>query len=103
MITFGVNGFRIPHKITSIYKVWAYKRISDYSQQQPSGFSQKEVVSCFSSIWKTIEHLYHEERFWMLVITETYNYNTPQPDKPLNSKIFLEKFMWQTGQLNDYL
>ncbi|MBU3026363.1 DinB family protein [Zobellia galactanivorans] len=85
----------------SKYNAWANQRIADYVKKQPTSFIQKEVISSFNCIWRTIEHMYHAECFWMLVITKTYNFATPQPDELLNPENFLDNFLLQTGQLND--
>ena len=83
------------------YNVWANQRIATFVSMQPPYLMQKEVSSSFNSVWKTIEHLYQAESFWILLITQAYDFDNPQPEKKLHPEHNLNEFMTQTKRLNE--
>ncbi len=52
------------------FNFWANKAMSDWLRSKPSELLDREVPSSFSSIAKTLIHIWDTERFWLSVLKE---------------------------------
>ncbi len=50
------------------YNLWANKTLIDWLESKPAELLNKEVLSSFPSIIKSLAHLWDTERFWLLVL-----------------------------------
>src|SRR5579862_6813233 len=50
------------------YNLWANQTTADWLTKKPSDLLSKEIPSSFSSVNKTLSHLWDTEKFWMGIL-----------------------------------
>ena len=56
------------------FNLWANQRLVNWLSTKPDDLLYKELPSSFSSIIKTLNHIWGVEEYWYSIITETSEY-----------------------------
>src|SRR5688572_10354487 len=66
------------------YNAWVTQKFADWLSPKPENLLYKEVPSSYSSIIKTLDHIWATEEYWYSVISETPGFSarpaTASPD-----------------------
>ncbi|WP_129715663.1 DinB family protein [Pedobacter sp. SYP-B3415] len=83
------------------YNQWATESIVTWLQSKPVELLEQEVASSFSSIKKTLRHIWESQAYWLAAIKrgDTENFGTFSDD----TAIILNGIMEQSAELAEYI
>lgn len=69
------------------YNLWVNQQFSDWLSAKSDELLHQEVVSSFSSIIKTLNHIWATEEYWYSVIAETTEFDKRETTELVTSEI----------------
>ncbi|MBG49387.1 MAG: hypothetical protein CML05_13965 [Pseudozobellia sp.] len=78
------------------FNFWANNVLADYIEKVPSELKKQQIQSSYPSLYETIEHMVQAQKFWLLVLVETYDYKVPYIDQRLAFEGFVDEFKNQS-------
>ncbi|MCL9803901.1 DinB family protein [Flavobacterium amniphilum] len=69
------------------YNLWVNQQFSNWLSTKPDALLHQDVVSSFSSIIKTLNHIWATEEYWYSVIAETPEFDKREAGELVTSEV----------------
>jgi uncharacterized damage-inducible protein DinB len=84
------------------YNLWVNQQFANWLSEKSDDLLHKEVPSSYSSIAKTLNHIWETEEYWYSVISETSLFEKKENTDLSKNEIF-ERLLQSSAKLAEYI